>query len=73
MHKIGHVIRVAGKSVVVRCDGSTPLREGMPVYLSEGKKLGNVIEYFGPVGRPYLRIKTRESVEVGSPVFMEEK
>ncbi|MGQ9780778.1 MAG: H/ACA ribonucleoprotein complex subunit GAR1 [Nitrososphaeria archaeon] len=56
MKKLGQVLHQARSgNLVVKADGF--LKPSVPVYDRSGKKVGYVIETFGPISSPYVSVR----------------
>ncbi len=54
--KIGHALHLA-KSGNLIIKGEFFVKSTLPVYDDTGKKIGYVIETFGPINSPYVSVK----------------
>ncbi len=62
MKKAGKLLHVTPSGGVVRFEVEPKM--GQPVFDREGKRVGNVIDIFGPTQRPYVKIKPASGVRL---------
>jgi RNA-binding protein len=62
MKKAGKLLHVTPSGGVGRFEVEPKV--GQPVFGRDGKRVGNVIDIFGPVQRPYVKIKPASGVRL---------
>lgn len=76
LSEIGRVLRTS-KSNLILAKIKSPPKLGSPVYLKDGRKLGVIVDVFGPVSSPYALIKpTRDLKEkelLDHPIFLKDR
>lgn len=58
-------------NLIVRCDGplgATP--KANDAVLSQEKRIGNVYDVFGPIGKPYVSVKISDGVRAQAKAFI---
>ena len=60
MRSLGKVAHVTKRGLVLRA--GEPLEPGNAVYDGERRRIGSVLDIFGPVDSPYLAIKPAQSM-----------
>ncbi len=71
MRRLGEVVGDAGGVVVVRCVEGFEPEFDVSVYDEGLDRVGETVEFFGPVERPYALVGELEGrVEDGSPVYV---
>jgi len=75
MRRLGVVLHCSGqRNLIVRVEGSKLPSVGSEIITRENKKLGSVVDIFGPVSRPYVAVKLRKKIDpltlVGKRVYM---
>jgi rRNA processing protein Gar1 len=63
---VGHT----GGLLVVRCEEGTEPVFDERVYNSSLDGVGETVEFFGPVERPYALVENTERVETGSKLYL---
>ncbi|MCS7098629.1 MAG: Gar1/Naf1 family protein [Candidatus Methanomethyliaceae archaeon] len=75
LHEIGRILHIS-RSNLILAKVKVPSRIGSFVYLKDGRKLGEIIDIFGPISSPYALIKpfkkTNENEVVGASVYLRE-
>jgi RNA-binding protein len=60
MLSLGKVMHVTRRGLVLR--SVEPIEPGFPVYDEAQRRVGNVLDVFGPVSNPYIAIKPAHSM-----------
>ncbi|MEM2260648.1 MAG: Gar1/Naf1 family protein [Candidatus Methanomethylicaceae archaeon] len=73
LSEIGQVLSIS-KSNLILARIKIPPKLGSFVYLKDGRKLGIIIDIFGPVANPYALIKPSRNLNkdeiIGIPIFL---
>lgn len=73
LSEIGRILRIS-KSKLILARIKNPPKLGSFVYLKNGRKLGIIIDIFGPVKHPYALIKPLRNLNedeiAGTPIFL---
>ena len=75
MKLLGRVLHLTRRGLVVRVEGPPPI--GREVYDRSNKKVGTILDIFGPVNSPYVAIKPEKGLKeddlsgiVGSELYI---
>jgi RNA-binding protein len=71
MKRVGEVVRTAQGLAVVRCPADEHPDVGTEVVDERLADVGEVVDVFGPVDRPYLAVSPRDGVDL--PALLGEK
>ncbi|MBU7031926.1 MAG: hypothetical protein HXS53_05315 [Theionarchaea archaeon] len=66
MRKIGEVITQLNRVIVCRTHKNAKKFLGERVYSEDGKPVGIIVDIFGPVERPYLKIIKKNGEHTGT-------
>lgn len=73
MRRIGEVVRTAQGLAIVRCPDADHPDVGTELVDEDLVDVGQVVDVFGPVSRPYIAVSPAEGVQVatllGSPLY----
>lgn len=74
MRRVGEVVRTAQRLAIVRApDDGEPPAIGTRVIDESLSEIGDVVDVFGPVTRPYVAVSPRDGVSlpslVGEPLY----
>ncbi|SNQ59344.1 H/ACA ribonucleoprotein complex subunit GAR1 [Candidatus Methanoperedens nitratireducens] len=67
MKRLGEVFYIVDNLLIARTDKTleqSALRENSAVFTKKMKKIGKVIELFGPVKSPYVSIKAAKGITI---------
>ncbi len=64
MREVGEVVSRFNRFIICRSGKKARTILGEPVYSKQGKEVGTVIDVFGPVERPYLKILKKNGDDV---------
>lgn len=62
MKRVGKLLHVTPSGGIGRFEVEPKM--GQPVFDKDGKRIGNIIDIFGPVERPYVKIKPASGVRL---------
>jgi len=62
MKRVGKLLHVTPSGGVGRFEVEPKM--GQPVFDRSGQRIGNIIDIFGPIQRPYVKIKPASGVEL---------
>lgn len=62
MKKVGKLLHVTSTGGVGRFEVEPKI--GQPVFDKDGKRIGNIIDIFGPTHHPYVKIKPASGVRL---------
>ncbi|MBN1682360.1 hypothetical protein JW865_02265 [Candidatus Bathyarchaeota archaeon] len=75
--KIGTILHVSKSTGNLILKVENDVQIGDDIFDKNGKRVGIVFDFFGPVNSPYIAVKPRSSEEVtklvGEKLFLEEK
>lgn len=66
MRRLGEVVRTAQGLAVLRCPGDEPPDVGTEAVDEQLNLVGQVVDVFGPVSRPYVAVSPNEDVALAS-------
>ncbi|MFB6309064.1 MAG: H/ACA ribonucleoprotein complex subunit GAR1 [Haloarculaceae archaeon] len=73
MKRAGEVVRTAQNVAVVRCPDADYPAVGTTLVDENLDEIGDVVDVFGPVDRPYLAVSPADTVRlptvIGSPLY----
>jgi rRNA processing protein Gar1 len=66
MREVGKVVSRFKRFIICQSSEKARIYLGDPVYSRQGKEVGTVIDVFGPVKRPYLKILKKNGKDVST-------
>ena len=75
MRRLGRVLHVSKRgSLILRTDKTPPIGPKALVLDKEAKKIGTILDVFGPVNNPYVSIRLYDGIDpyklVGQPLYL---
>lgn len=75
MRRLGKVLHVSKRgSLILRTDKTPPIGPKALVLDKEAKRIGTILDVFGPVNNPYVSIRLYDGIDpyklVGQPLYL---